>query len=93
MQETHYRSCNLCEAMCGLTIEVEDSRVTSIKGDKEDPFSRGHICPKGTELKNLYEDPDRIKRPLKRTESGWEEISWPQALSEVARGLHDVQTR
>ena len=93
MQETHYRSCNLCEAMCGLTIEVEDSRVTSIKGDKEDPFSRGHICPKGTELKNLYEDPDRIKRPLKRTESGWEEISWPQALSEVARGLHEVQSK
>ncbi len=46
MTETHYRACNLCEAVCGLEIQVENGEIASIRGDKDDPFSRGHICPK-----------------------------------------------
>lgn len=87
---THYRTCNLCEAMCGLEIEVENNQVKTIKGDKNDPFSRGHICPKAVALKDLYEDPDRLKRPIKRTESGWEEISWEQAFEEVVSNLKRI---
>ncbi|MCE9499634.1 MAG: molybdopterin oxidoreductase family protein, partial [Leptospira sp.] len=76
---TVYRSCNLCEAMCGIRIEVEDGKISAIRGDKEDSFSRGHICPKGPELKNIYEDPDRLKYPIRRNGSSWEKISWDEA--------------
>ena len=85
--KTHYRACNLCEAICGLEITHENGRVLSIVGDGQDPFSRGHICPKAVGLKDIYEDPDRLHRPLKRTATGWEEISWDMALDEVAVGL------
>ena len=85
--ETHYRACNLCEAICGLEIKHEDGVVVSIAGDAQDPFSRGHICPKAVGLKDIYEDPDRLRRPLKRTAAGWQEIDWETALEEVAAGL------
>ncbi len=85
--ETHYRACNLCEAICGLEIKHENGQVLSIVGDAQDPFSRGHICPKAVGLKDIYEDPDRLRRPLKRTATGWEEIGWDQALDEVATRL------
>lgn len=83
----HYRTCNLCEAMCGLEIEYEGNKVLTIKGDKKDSFSEGHICPKALALKDIYEDKDRLKKPLKRTENGWQEISWKQAINEVAKNL------
>ncbi|TGL92754.1 molybdopterin oxidoreductase family protein [Leptospira barantonii] len=91
--QTHYRSCTLCEAMCGLRIEVEDGIISAIRGDKEDPFSRGHLCAKGPELKNLYEDPDRLKFPVKRTEQGWVQVSWVEALSETAKALFEIQNK
>jgi len=89
--QTHYRTCNLCEAMCGLEIDYEGSKVLSIKGDKKDEFSEGHICPKALALKDIYEDKDRLKKPLKRTGDSWQEISWKQAINEVATAL--VETR
>ena len=85
--QTHYRACNLCEAICGLEITHEAGHVIGIAGDTQDPFSRGHICPKAVGLKDIYEDPDRLRRPLKRTATGWEEVSWDQALDEVAARL------
>ncbi|MFE8071333.1 molybdopterin-dependent oxidoreductase [Marinobacteraceae bacterium S3BR75-40.1] len=88
---THFRTCNLCEAMCGIAIDVQDGAITQIKGDEEDSFSRGHICPKAIALKDIHEDPDRLKRPLRKTASGWEEISWEQAFTEVARRLTSIQ--
>ncbi|PJZ36731.1 dehydrogenase [Leptospira levettii] len=93
MDQTHYRSCNLCEAMCGLQIEVKNGTIQNFKGDILDQFSRGHICPKGPELKSLYEDPDRIKFPIKRTNSGWEKVSWVEALSDIAKQIVDLQTK
>ncbi|MCW7466735.1 molybdopterin-dependent oxidoreductase [Leptospira levettii] len=93
MDQTHYRSCNLCEAMCGLQIEVKNGTIQNFKGDILDQFSRGHICPKGPELKSLYEDPDRIKFPIKRTNSGWEKVSWVEALSDIAIQIVDLQTK
>src|SRR3712207_1910820 len=88
---THFRTCNLCEAMCGLRIETSGGRVTSIRGDEEDPFSKGHICPKAVALQDLHEDPDRLRQPVRRTATGWQPISWEEALDETARRLHAVQ--
>lgn len=88
---THYRTCNLCEAMCGLKVEHQGTKILSIKGDENDPFSQGHICPKAIALQDLYEDPDRLKMPMERTENGWQEISWKEAFDKAAAGVAKVQ--
>ena len=90
--QTHYRTCNLCEAMCGLVIQHDGQRVLNIKGDKYDPFSHGHICPKATALQDVYEDPDRLRQPMRRTAAGdWEPISWDEAFAEAVAGIQRVQ--
>ncbi len=91
--KTHYRTCNLCEAMCGLEIKYQDKKIISIKGDKKDPLSNGHICPKATALQDLFEDPDRLKIPIKRPEKGWVSISWEQAFDEVTSNLKRIQKK
>ncbi|WP_166255826.1 molybdopterin-dependent oxidoreductase [Marinobacter salicampi] len=88
---THLRTCHLCEAMCGVAIEVKGGRIASIKGDENDPLSHGHICPKAVALQDLHEDPERLKRPMRRTEEGWQEVSWDEALDYVATNLHRVR--
>ncbi|ATB45282.1 molybdopterin-dependent oxidoreductase [Corallococcus macrosporus] len=89
--QVHFRTCNLCEAMCGLRIELDAGRITAIRGDAEDPFSRGHVCPKALALEDLHQDPDRLRGPLRRTATGWEPVSWDDALDESARRLHAIQ--
>ena len=91
MRRTHYRVCHLCEAMCGVAIEVDGDAILSVRGDEEDLFSRGHVCPKAVALKDVHEDPDRLKRPLRRTATGWEELGWDEALDEAASRLQAVQ--
>jgi anaerobic selenocysteine-containing dehydrogenase len=91
-RKTHYRACHLCEAICGLVIETEGAQILSIKGDKNDPLSRGHICPKATALQDLHEDPDRLRQPLRRVtnaagEQEWQVVSWEEALDCAAQGL------
>lgn len=88
----HYRACNLCEAICGLEITYSDNKVITINGDKNDPFSRGHICPKALALKDIYEDPNRLTSPLKRTETGWTAISWGEAFDEISSKLKTIQS-
>ncbi|MCB1192094.1 MAG: molybdopterin-dependent oxidoreductase [Leptospiraceae bacterium] len=88
-----FRSCNLCEAICGLSFEVSDTEILSIRGDKNDPLSMGHICPKGPELKNIYLDKDRLRKPLKRTNTGWQEISYEEAFVEVTQSIHSIQSK
>lgn len=88
---THYRTCNLCEAMCGVAIDVQNGRITQIKGDTQDSFSRGYMCPKALALKDIHEDPDRLRKPLRKTGAGWEEVSWDQAYDTVARKLAAIQ--
>ena len=88
---THHRTCNLCEAMCGIAIKVEDEKITSIKGDPNDPLSKGHICPKALALKDIHEDPDRLKAPQLKTKEGWKEISWSRAFDLVANKIKDTQ--
>ncbi len=80
--------------MCGLRIEIEDERVVEIRGDADDPLSHGHLCPKALALQDLHEDPDRLRRPLRRRADGeFEEIDWETALDEVADRIHDIQSR
>lgn len=88
---THYRTCHLCEAMCGVAIDVRDGRIASIKGDENDPLSHGHICPKAVALQDLHEDPDRLKKPVRRTADGWQEMEWDEAFDLVAQRLHAVR--
>ena len=88
---THYRTCNLCEAMCGIEVEIDDEEVVSIRGDERDVFSRGHVCPKATALKDLYDDPDRLKQPVRRVGDGWEPISWDEAFDEVVDRILNIQ--
>jgi anaerobic selenocysteine-containing dehydrogenase len=88
---THHRACHLCEAICGLTLEVHAGQVTSIKGDEKDPFSRGHICPKAVALKDIQNDPDRLHRPVIKRDGQWHEISWDEAIERACDGLLAVQ--
>ena len=93
MSETkHLRTCPLCEAMCGLEITVQDDRVTKIRPDKEDVWSQGYICPKGTALGYLHEDPDRLRAPVVKRDGEFVEVSWDEAFRvahEKIRGVID----
>jgi anaerobic selenocysteine-containing dehydrogenase len=91
MTTTHFRTCNLCEAMCGLEIKVENNDIKSINGDKNDAFSRGHICPKAVAMKDIYNDPNRLKTPVRRTADGWEAISWADAFTEIIGKTKAIQ--
>ncbi|HRH46336.1 MAG TPA: molybdopterin-dependent oxidoreductase, partial [Pyrinomonadaceae bacterium] len=93
MAEKHYRNCNLCEAICGIEITHENGKILKIEGDKLDSFSRGHICPKAVALQDIYEDKNRLRKPVKRTANGWQEISWDEAFDEVAAQILDIQNR
>ncbi|HJT67769.1 MAG TPA: molybdopterin-dependent oxidoreductase [Pyrinomonadaceae bacterium] len=86
----HYRNCNLCEAICGVEITVESKRQLTIRGDKDDPFSRGYICPKAVALQDFHFDSDRLRHPVRRTATGWQRIEWNEAFDEVARNLKRV---
>ncbi|APD95440.1 dehydrogenase [Alteromonas mediterranea] len=90
-QQLHYSTCTLCEAMCGIEVATKGRQILSIKGDKDNPFSQGHICPKASALKDLYDDPDRLKRPVKRVDDNWQEITWEDAFDLVANKLHGIQ--
>ncbi|MES1965747.1 molybdopterin oxidoreductase family protein [Psychrobacter sp. AH5] len=92
-EKTQFRTCNLCEAMCGIVIKHDGEKVLSIKGDKDDPFSQGYICPKATALQDLHEDPDRLRQPIERTRDGWRKISWSEALDKVAQGIQSIQKK
>ena len=93
MSEVHYRACNLCEAICGIEIKHEGGKVLSIAGDKRDPFSRGHVCPKALALKDIYEDKNRLKLPVKKIGNDWQEISWDEAFDEIARRVGEIQAK
>jgi anaerobic selenocysteine-containing dehydrogenase len=87
----HARTCTLCEAMCGVLLEVDGERVVSVRGDHDDVFSRGYLCPKGVALADVHHDPDRIRRPLRRRGDDFEEVGWDEALAEAADRLARIQ--
>ena len=80
---THFVTCPLCEATCGLEVTVTDGAVKRIRGDQDDVFSGGFICPKGSTLKQLYEDPDRLQTPMVRRDGKLVEATWDEAFAEI----------
>jgi anaerobic selenocysteine-containing dehydrogenase len=91
MPSTVYRSCPLCEATCGLAITTDGDRVVSVRGDADDPFSNGYVCPKAAALADLHHDPDRLQRPVVRDGAGWRELAWDAAFDLVARRLGEIR--
>lgn len=94
----HHRTCPLCEASCGLELTIRDGAVLRIRGDRENALSKGFICPKGSALQRLHEDPDRLRGPVVRrgddpATATWEEVSWDEAFAIVEEGLRGVQQR
>lgn len=94
----HHRACHLCEAICGLTIETtategEPLRISSIKGDADDSFSRGHICPKAVALQDIQNDPDRLRQPMLKVGNEWQPVEWQEAFDLVAQRLWAIQQR
>jgi anaerobic selenocysteine-containing dehydrogenase len=92
MSELAFRTCPLCEATCGLEIEVkDDGGIGRIRGDRDDVFSHGFICPKGSTLKQLHEDPDRLRTPMVRGDDGeLHAATWDEAFAEIARRLPPI---
>ena len=88
MNETiHHRICPLCEACCGLEVRTRGEQVVGVRGAADDVFSHGYICPKGYALKDLHEDPDRLRTPLLRRDGRLQPASWDEAFAEIERRL------
>ena len=79
--------CPLCEAACGLRIELQDGHIQRIRGAADDPFSRGYLCPKALALKDLHEDPDRLRQPLVKRQGQFVPVSWEEAYAEIEARL------
>jgi anaerobic selenocysteine-containing dehydrogenase len=86
----HFRTCPLCEATCGLQVDVADGAVTRIRGDRDDVFSHGYLCPKGSSLKGLHEDPDRVRTPLVKVDGEFRPTSWESAFRVVDERLRPL---
>ncbi|GAA4546598.1 molybdopterin-dependent oxidoreductase [Pseudonocardia xishanensis] len=85
------RGCPLCEAMCGLSVTLDaDDRVVSVRGDEDDVYSKGFLCPKGASLGAVDDDPDRLTRPLVRRDGALVETTWDEAFAEVERLLAPI---
>src|SRR5229473_1066442 len=86
-------TCMLCEAVCGLAVEMDGATVKGVRGDADDPFSRGHICPKAAAIADVQGDPDRIREPQRREGERWRAVSWDAALDEAGERLAAVQRK
>ena len=92
-KKTHHRICPLCEACCGLEIKTQDDKVISIRGHDADVLSAGYICPKAIALKDLHEDPDRLRTPLIKRNGVHVEATWEEAFAEIEARLPAVIAR
>ncbi|MFD7703032.1 molybdopterin oxidoreductase family protein [Streptomyces caelestis] len=93
MSRTALRICPLCEATCGLTLTIDDGRVTGARGDRDDVFSKGFVCPKGAAFGAVDSDPDRLRAPLVRVDGELREATWAEAFDAVAAGIRPVVER
>jgi anaerobic selenocysteine-containing dehydrogenase len=85
-----FRTCHLCEATCGLELHLDGREITLVRGDRDDVFSHGYLCPKGTALKHLESDPDRVRAPMIRDGSEWRTATWEEAFAEIDRRLGGI---
>jgi len=89
-EQKHFRICPICEAGCGLVVTTEDGQIKQVRANKEDVFSEGYICPKGVSLKELHEDPDRLRTPLIKKNGKHVPVSWEEAWTEIDRRLPPI---
>ncbi|HSO95016.1 MAG TPA: molybdopterin-dependent oxidoreductase [Acidimicrobiia bacterium] len=90
MSTVAYRTCPLCEATCGLELRLDGNAITRVRGDRDDVFSHGFLCPKGSAVGKIDDDPDRIRRPLVREGATWREVSWEDAFAVIERRLTPI---
>jgi anaerobic selenocysteine-containing dehydrogenase len=83
--------CTLCYHSCGTKVTVEDGKAVKIRGLESHPLNKGRLCPKGANALDVIYSPDRLKRPLKRVKGDFEEISWDQALDEIAQKMNGLK--
>ena len=89
---TAIRTCPLCEATCGLELTLEGDRIVKVRGDADDVFSEGFICPKGASIAELHDDPDRLRAPLlRRPDGGFDEVSWDEAFAFIDERFREVE--
>lgn len=88
---TTFATCTICEGTCGIEVQTEGRRIARLRGDAADLFSRGHVCPKAIGLRELQQDPDRLRKPLRRTANGFQELGWEEAYSLASQGLARVR--
>lgn len=86
-ERVEFRTCPFCEATCGLELHLEGRRITLVRGDRDDVFSKGFLCPKGTAIRQLDEDPDRLRTPMVRRDGELVPATWAEAFQAVADGL------
>ena len=82
--------CRICEPLCGMVATVEDGRLVKLRPDPDNPLSRGYACPKGIAMAEVQNDPDRVLHPLRRSEQGFERVSWQEALDDIGARLGRV---
>ena len=87
---TAYRTCPLCEATCGLELTLAGDRVTRVRGDRDDVFSHGFICPKGAALGQLHDDPDRLRTPLVRRNGELRPAGFDEAFALIDERLSPI---
>ena len=88
----HKRTCPLCECMCGLEVHLaDDDSVKVIRANADDVWSKGYLCPKGTVLGKLHDDPDRLRTPMIREGTTWREATWPEAFARCAELIAGVR--
>ncbi|HKV21844.1 MAG TPA: formate dehydrogenase, partial [Mycobacterium sp.] len=89
---TEYKTtfCRICEPLCGMIATVEDSKLVALRPDKDHPLSAGFACQKGIAFTEVHNDPDRVTAPLRRTPTGFEPVSWDEALTDIATRLRTI---
>src|ERR1700716_4084818 len=87
---TVYRTCPLCEATCGLELHLEGHDITLVRGDRDDVFSHGFLCPKGSAIGRIDTDPDRLRQPIVRTGDDWRPVSWEEAFRVIDERLTPI---
>src|SRR5688572_33129213 len=89
-ERIEYRTCPLCEATCGLELTIDGTTLTKVRGDEQDVFSKGYLCPKALALIDLENDPDRVRTPLVRENGSFRAASWDEAFERVEAGLRPM---
>jgi anaerobic selenocysteine-containing dehydrogenase len=85
--------CRICEPLCGMVATVEDDRLVALRPDKDHPLSSGFACQKGIAFTEVVNDPDRVTTPLRRGPSGFEPVTWDEAMTDIAARLSDIHRR